>query len=120
MRNIIAAAAIALLSTGGIAEAQAACTNSVVASGITMTVGGGTKNFGAANPNGCAFVTPGSGAAIASPGIPGVFTAAVGSNGWIFTPVAPGSTTVTFSAPGYNPVTVNLTVQPATLDVISF
>jgi len=96
-----------------------ACPNSIVASGLTLTVGGATKNVGAANPNGCALVTPAAGATLTL-AASGVVTATQGTNGWTIAPVAAGNTTMTLSAPNFNSATVNVTVQPATLDVVTF
>lgn len=95
-----------------------ACTNSVVASGVT--IGSAEVRLGCCDPTACSPKGPGSGATCTGSDNGAVVKIVPDStiSGFHIQPVAPGSTVLTFTLPGYEPNTVAVTVTPPALDVI--
>jgi len=102
------------------ALAQAACTGSLVASGITI-VGQPIGLFVRNISNSCALVTPAPGAGGATltftPSSLATAVVQATGNGFTVSPGTPGTGTVTVSAPGFASIQVPVTVQAGMLDV---
>jgi hypothetical protein len=109
---LIVATLIALLFE---APAQAACPNSIVSTGLKLTLGV-TQNLFLHSPSTCALVAPASGGNIVfSPSSLASFSA--GSQGFVITPGVAGTGTLTASAPGLASTVINVTVVAGTIDV---
>lgn len=94
------------------------CANSVVASGVTIT--SAEVRLGCCDPTACAAVGPGGGAKCVGSDAGTVVNIVpdAGISGFHIQPVANGTSTLTFSLPGYQPTNVEVTVAMPVLDVI--
>lgn len=95
-----------------------ACPNSVVASGVTINAT--EVRLGCCDPSACTPVGPGGGAKCAGSDSGAVVNIVpdAGISGFHIQPVANGTSTLTFSLPGYQPVNVLVTVAMPVLDVV--